>query len=204
MWMQPCHYEAERGPPRYQEARATYLLAHSSSWETYMKAVEAQPSHSNYTNCAGRTALMYAAHDGRDDVVRLLLSLPDFVVADTEDRNGRTAMHVAVLKGHLCVVRDLVYSPSFTRVHSRCKGGCSARDLVHHRHTKPKRDALCALLDTPRSPRYLAHDLDCCSSRESASLRAHGLAYLAFGIRAFQNLPALRACNIAMARYFYE
>ncbi|KAG8193151.1 hypothetical protein JTE90_006982 [Oedothorax gibbosus] len=70
----------------------------------------------NATNQEGESALMWAARDGRKDVIAILLRVGADVLGkrrldlNLQDRFGRTPLHRACYKGHLAVLRQLLES----------------------------------------------------------------------------------------------
>ena len=136
----------------YQAARATYELAHRCEWDKYVAAVRADPIRSNYTNCAGRTSFTYAAMDNKSDVIEVLLSLPEFRMANEPDQDGWTALHHAVRARNLSAVRALVRSSRFTEVFARDYEGRRAADLIRRGGCRSSDRALLELLSHPRMP----------------------------------------------------
>jgi ankyrin repeat protein len=60
----------------------------------------------NLKDKGGRTALSYAAEEGHEAVVKLLLNRTD-VKAHLKDKEGRTALTYAVESGHEVITRLL-------------------------------------------------------------------------------------------------
>ena len=58
----------------------------------------------------GGTALMAAAQNGHDTVVKLLLSHPDTAV-NAQNEDGQTALFIASMEGHATVVNMLLSRP---------------------------------------------------------------------------------------------
>ena len=150
-WMRPRKEFARSGSPEYMAARATYELAHRGVWDSYMAAVASNPSHSNYTNCAGRTALSYAASDNKREVVAFLVALPQFEMANEPDENGWTALHHAARAGGAEAMHALLSSDRFTEVFARDLDGRRAIDLLR-RVSSVDRQQVAALLQRARSP----------------------------------------------------
>ena len=151
-WMVPRREFARSGSAEYLAARATYELAHQGDWDRYVAAVAANPVHSNYTNCAGRTSLSYASADNKKDIVEFLVSLPEFEVANEPDENGWTALHHAVRARNRSVVEALLSSGRFTEVNARDANGRRAIDLIRRNNRTSGDRYIAALLARPRSP----------------------------------------------------
>ena len=147
-----CEAYAAAVQTAYHAARTTYELAHRGEWEKYVAAVRAYPIHSNYTNCAGRTSLTYAALDDKSHVIEVLMSLPEFRMANEPDKDGWTALHHAVRARNTSAVKTLVSSSRFTEVFARDYEGRRAADLIGRGGSKRNDSALADLLSRPRLP----------------------------------------------------
>ncbi len=69
-------------------------------------AIPAQPLAINRQDSHGMTALHWAAAQGHDDIVRLLLDHGAHI--NVQDRDGNTPLHIAVRNGNLSTVKLLV------------------------------------------------------------------------------------------------
>lgn len=66
------------------------------------------PSVRDEPNLEGRTAFMWAAGKGRDDVIKIMLDLKKDLDINMTDKYGGTALHAAALSGHVSTARLLL------------------------------------------------------------------------------------------------
>ncbi|KAG7470029.1 hypothetical protein MATL_G00135180 [Megalops atlanticus] len=66
------------------------------------------PSVKDDPDLEGRTAFMWAAGKGSDDVIRTMLDLKPDIDINMADKYGGTALHAAALSGHVSTVRLLL------------------------------------------------------------------------------------------------
>lgn len=63
-------------------------------------------------NFSGYTALHWAAYTGREECLGILLDSSDksssFSLIESQTEDGKTALHIAALRGHLNFIRDLI------------------------------------------------------------------------------------------------
>ncbi len=97
---------------------------------------------------AGWTALSYAATNGQDRIVRLLLAHGARV--DQPAANGTTPLMMAAYFGHAATVRLLLAAGADPRLRNRM--GYSAMDLAMRRHHRASAEALGRALDRKRKP----------------------------------------------------
>ncbi|KAJ1134651.1 hypothetical protein NDU88_001102 [Pleurodeles waltl] len=84
---------------------------HYAAQSNYPETVEVflgHPSGSDDADLEGRTAFMWAAGKGSDDVVQTMLALKPELDINLADRYGGTALHAASLAGHMTTVRLLL------------------------------------------------------------------------------------------------
>ncbi|XP_078501984.1 inversin [Lissotriton helveticus] len=84
---------------------------HYAAQSNYPETVEVflgHPSGSDDADLEGRTAFMWAAGKGSDDVVQTMLALKPELDINLADRYGGTALHAASLAGHVTTVRLLL------------------------------------------------------------------------------------------------
>lgn len=86
----PLHYGAQSN---YAETVGVFL---------------SHPSVKDEPDLEGRTAFMWAAGKGSDDVIRTMLSLTPHIDINMADKYGGTALHAASLSGHVSTVRLLL------------------------------------------------------------------------------------------------
>ncbi|XP_067304688.1 inversin isoform X2 [Pseudorasbora parva] len=86
----PLHYGAQSN---YADTVAVFLKHHS---------VRDEP------DLEGRTAFMWAAGKGSDDVIKIMLDLKKDLDINMTDKYGGTALHAAALSGHVSTVRLLL------------------------------------------------------------------------------------------------
>ncbi|XP_056618083.1 inversin [Triplophysa dalaica] len=86
----PLHYGAQSN---YADTVAVFLKHHS---------VRDEP------DLEGRTAFMWAAGKGSDDVIKIMLDLKKDLDISMTDKYGGTALHAAALSGHVSTVRLLL------------------------------------------------------------------------------------------------
>ncbi|KAM4601065.1 inversin isoform 2-T3 [Polymixia lowei] len=86
----PLHYGAQSN---YAETVGVFL---------------SHPSVKDEPDLEGRTAFMWAAGKGSDDVIRTMLTLPPHIDINMADKYGGTALHAASLSGHVSTVRLLL------------------------------------------------------------------------------------------------
>ncbi|XP_069491046.1 inversin [Ambystoma mexicanum] len=84
---------------------------HYAAQSNYPETVEVflrHPTGCDDADLEGRTAFMWAAGKGSDDVVRAMLVLKPELDVNLADRYGGTALHAASLAGHVSTVRLLL------------------------------------------------------------------------------------------------
>lgn len=86
----PLHYGAQSN---YADTVAVFLKHHS---------VRDEP------DLEGRTAFMWAAGKGSNDVIKIMLDLKKDIDINMTDKYGGTALHAAALSGHVSTVRLLL------------------------------------------------------------------------------------------------
>ncbi|CAL8247184.1 unnamed protein product [Lota lota] len=86
----PLHYGAQSN---YAETVGVFL---------------SHPSVKDEPDLEGRTAFMWAAGKGSDDVIRTMLSFTSCMDINMADKYGGTALHAASLSGHISTVRLLL------------------------------------------------------------------------------------------------
>uniref|UniRef100_A0A8K9XA88 Inversin n=1 Tax=Oncorhynchus mykiss TaxID=8022 RepID=A0A8K9XA88_ONCMY len=86
----PLHYGAQSN---YAETVGVFL---------------SHPSVKDEPDLEGRTAFMWAAGKGSDDVIRTMLTLTPHIDINMADKYGGTALHAASLSGHVSTVRLLL------------------------------------------------------------------------------------------------
>ncbi|KAK0144300.1 Inversin [Merluccius polli] len=86
----PLHYGAQSN---YAETVGVFL---------------SHPSVKDEPDLEGRTAFMWAAGKGSDDVIRTMLSFTSHMDINMADKYGGTALHAASLSGHVSTVRLLL------------------------------------------------------------------------------------------------
>ncbi|XP_053343434.1 inversin isoform X2 [Clarias gariepinus] len=86
----PLHYGAQSN---YADTVAVFLR---------------HPSVRDEPDLEGRTAFMWAAGKGSDDVIKIMLELKRDLDINMTDKYGGTAMHAAALSGHVSTVRLLL------------------------------------------------------------------------------------------------
>ncbi|KAM6968064.1 inversin [Aplochiton taeniatus] len=86
----PLHYGAQSN---YAETVGVFL---------------SHPSVKDEPDLEGRTAFMWAAGKGSDDVIRTMLTLAPHIDINMADKYGGTALHAASLSGHVSTVRLLL------------------------------------------------------------------------------------------------
>lgn len=100
-------------------------------WEECLRILRSGTPAVNAQSRFGRTALHYAAWDGRADVVAALLQRNDFTGVNAKECYGRTALHCAALNRHADVCRLLLKHPRFTEGEARDKiANSTALDLA--------------------------------------------------------------------------
>ncbi|XP_067860997.1 inversin isoform X2 [Heptranchias perlo] len=94
-------------PSDSQGATPLHYAAQSNFGET-VEVFLNHPSVKDDPDLEGRTAFMWAAGKGSDDVLRTMLSLKSDIDINMADKYGGTALHAAVLSGHVSTVKLLL------------------------------------------------------------------------------------------------
>ncbi|XP_029445760.1 inversin isoform X2 [Rhinatrema bivittatum] len=84
---------------------------HYASQSNFAETVEVflkHPSVKDDSDLEGRTAFMWAAGKGSDDVIRTMLKLNQDIDINMADKYGGTALHAAALSGHASTVKLLL------------------------------------------------------------------------------------------------
>ncbi|XP_039593424.1 inversin isoform X2 [Polypterus senegalus] len=93
-------------PSDSQGATPLHYAAQSNFSETVKVFLE-HPTVKDDPDLEGRTAFMWAAGKGSDDVIRVMLSLKPDLDINMADKYGGTALHAAALSGHVSTVQLL-------------------------------------------------------------------------------------------------
>ncbi|KAM4581149.1 inversin isoform 1-T3 [Odontesthes bonariensis] len=94
-------------PSDSQGATPLHYGAQSNNAET-VGVFLSHPSVKDEPDLEGRTAFMWAAGKGSDDVIRTMLSLIPNIDINMADKYGGTALHAASLSGHVSTVKLLL------------------------------------------------------------------------------------------------
>ncbi|XP_021164506.2 inversin isoform X1 [Fundulus heteroclitus] len=94
-------------PSDSQGATPLHYGAQSNNAET-VGVFLSHPSVKDEPDLEGRTAFMWAAGKGSDDVIRTMLALAPRIDINMADKYGGTALHAASLSGHVSTVRLLL------------------------------------------------------------------------------------------------
>ncbi|XP_061810944.1 inversin isoform X1 [Nerophis lumbriciformis] len=94
-------------PSDSQGATPLHYGAQSNNAET-VGVFLSHPSVKDEPDLEGRTAFMWAAGKGSDDVIRTMLALTPHVDINMADKYGGTALHAASLSGHMSTVQLLL------------------------------------------------------------------------------------------------
>ncbi|XP_043545970.1 inversin isoform X2 [Chiloscyllium plagiosum] len=94
-------------PSDSQGATPLHYAAQSNFAET-VEVFLKHPSVKDDPDLEGRTAFMWAAGKGSDDVLRIMLRIKSDIDINMADKYGGTALHAAVLSGHVNTVKLLL------------------------------------------------------------------------------------------------
>ncbi|XP_067866484.1 inversin isoform X2 [Heterodontus francisci] len=94
-------------PSDSQGATPLHYAAQSNFGET-VEVFLNHPSVKDEPDLEGRTAFMWAAGKGSDDVLRTMLRVKSDIDINMADKYGGTALHAAVLSGHVSTVKLLL------------------------------------------------------------------------------------------------
>ncbi|TNN75668.1 Inversin [Liparis tanakae] len=94
-------------PSDSQGATPLHYGAQSNNAET-VGVFLSHPSVKDEPDLEGRTAFMWAAGKGSDDVIRTMLGLTPHIDINMADKYGDTALHAASLSGHVSTVKLLL------------------------------------------------------------------------------------------------
>ncbi|XP_029306564.1 inversin isoform X2 [Cottoperca gobio] len=94
-------------PSDSQGATPLHYGAQSNNAET-VGVFLSHPSVKDEPDLEGRTAFMWAAGKGSDDVIRTMLALTPHIDINMADKYGGTALHAASLSGHVSTVKLLL------------------------------------------------------------------------------------------------
>ncbi|KAM9851907.1 inversin [Aulostomus maculatus] len=94
-------------PSDSQGATPLHYGAQSNNAET-VGVFMSHPSVKDESDLEGRTAFMWAAGKGSDDVIRTMLALTPHIDINMADKYGGTALHAASLSGHVSTVKLLL------------------------------------------------------------------------------------------------
>ncbi|XP_022621561.1 inversin [Seriola dumerili] len=94
-------------PSDSQGATPLHYGAQSNNAET-VGVFLSHPSVKDEPDLEGRTAFMWAAGKGSDDVIRTMLTLTPHIDINMADKYGGTALHAASLSGHVSTVKLLL------------------------------------------------------------------------------------------------
>ncbi|XP_061918873.1 inversin isoform X2 [Entelurus aequoreus] len=94
-------------PSDSQGATPLHYGAQSNNAET-VGVFLSHPSVKDEPDLEGRTAFMWAAGKGSDDVIRTMLALTPHIDINMSDKYGGTALHAASLSGHMSTVQLLL------------------------------------------------------------------------------------------------
>ncbi|XP_070768341.1 inversin [Enoplosus armatus] len=94
-------------PSDSQGATPLHYGAQSNNAET-VGVFLSHPSVKDEPDLEGRTAFMWAAGKGSDDVIRTMLALIPHIDINMADKYGGTALHAASLSGHVSTVKLLL------------------------------------------------------------------------------------------------
>ncbi|XP_061675172.1 inversin isoform X2 [Syngnathoides biaculeatus] len=94
-------------PSDSQGATPLHYGAQSNNAET-VGVFLSHPSVKDEPDLEGRTAFMWAAGKGSDDVIRTMLALTPHIDITMADKYGGTALHAASLSGHVSTVKLLL------------------------------------------------------------------------------------------------
>ncbi|XP_057691486.1 inversin isoform X1 [Corythoichthys intestinalis] len=94
-------------PSDSQGATPLHYGAQSNNAET-VGVFLSHPSVKDEPDLEGRTAFMWAAGKGGDDVIRTMLALTPHIDINMADKYGGTALHAAALSGHVNTVQLLL------------------------------------------------------------------------------------------------
>uniref|UniRef100_A0A3P8UNH7 Inversin n=1 Tax=Cynoglossus semilaevis TaxID=244447 RepID=A0A3P8UNH7_CYNSE len=94
-------------PSDSQGATPLHYGAQSNNAET-VGVFLSHPSVKDEPDLEGRTAFMWAAGKGSDDVIRTMLALTPQIDINMADKYGGTALHAASLSGHVSTVKLLL------------------------------------------------------------------------------------------------
>ncbi|XP_017280620.1 inversin isoform X2 [Kryptolebias marmoratus] len=94
-------------PSDSQGATPLHYGAQSNNAET-VGVFLSHPSVKDEPDLEGRTAFMWAAGKGSDDVIRTMLALAPHIDINMADKYGGTALHAASLSGHVSTVKLLL------------------------------------------------------------------------------------------------
>uniref|UniRef100_A0A8D3BL95 Inversin n=1 Tax=Scophthalmus maximus TaxID=52904 RepID=A0A8D3BL95_SCOMX len=94
-------------PSDSQGATPLHYGAQSNNAET-VGVFLSHPSVKDEPDLEGRTAFMWAAGKGSDDVIRTMLALTPNIDINMADKYGGTALHAASLSGHVSTVKLLL------------------------------------------------------------------------------------------------
>ncbi|GCC25049.1 hypothetical protein chiPu_0003454 [Chiloscyllium punctatum] len=94
-------------PSDSQGATPLHYAAQSNFAET-VEVFLTHPSVKDDPDLEGRTAFMWAAGKGSDDVLRIMLRIKSDIDINMADKYGGTALHAAVLSGHVSTVKLLL------------------------------------------------------------------------------------------------
>nr|XP_033785539.1 inversin isoform X2 [Geotrypetes seraphini] len=95
-------------PSDSQGATPLHYAAQSNFAET-VKVFLKHPSVKDDSDLEGRTAFMWAAGKGSNDVIRTMLNLKHDIDLNMADKYGGTALHAAALSGHASTVKLLLH-----------------------------------------------------------------------------------------------
>ncbi|KAM9782828.1 inversin [Neosynchiropus ocellatus] len=94
-------------PSDSQGATPLHYGAQSNNAET-VGVFLSHPSVKDEPDLEGRTAFMWAAGKGSDDVIKTMLTLTPNIDINMADKYGGTALHAASLSGHVCTMKLLL------------------------------------------------------------------------------------------------
>ncbi|XP_075868643.1 inversin isoform X2 [Nelusetta ayraudi] len=94
-------------PSDSQGATPLHYGAQSNNAET-VGVFLSHPTVKDEPDLEGRTAFMWAAGKGSDDVIRTMLALTPHIDINMADKYGGTALHAASLSGHVSTVKLLL------------------------------------------------------------------------------------------------